>query len=87
MRSVAIISLEGTGGGGPLCRILEIFQIHSREYGRLLKLEEEFLVIMHLLHRDRETIFSVIDSDAELQEVVAHIEARPTEAGCHDDDE
>jgi hypothetical protein len=58
----AIISLEGTGGGGHLYRNLEIFELHGREYGLLLKLEEQSPVIMQPVHRDGENIFSVIGS-------------------------
>ncbi len=82
-----IITLEGEDGTSHQCQVLDVIKFEGREYGILLKLkneddaeddeddeDEESLVIMHLIEKDDQSIFRIIEDDDEFQRVVAFVE-------------
>src|ERR1700692_4465286 len=81
-----IVTLEGEDGHSYSCQIIDIFEYEDKEYALLLNLgeseteEEEddekgSLVIMRLIQQGDQAIFQTIETEDELQRVVAHVES------------
>lgn len=68
-----MIELNGDDGSVIRCRLLDLVSLAGKEYGVLLTLEDETLVVMRHEQKGEKSTFRTIENDAEFERVVAFV--------------
>jgi len=75
MNEDEVIELEGADGSTFQCQLLDLYKYGEKEYGMLLNLETQDLVLMEFIERGDSGSFRSIEDDAEFEAVSEYIKA------------